>query len=338
MRFIALLALLGFVFLPAQGATLRLGAPEISENQYRFPVYLQGGADDVAALDFRLAYDPAVFVPVSAHSGPSAASAQKQVSSNVAVPGEFVVVMMGFNQNSVAPGEVVQIVLEKIHEPETGESILRIAEPTMATVDGAEIDSRGLARTIQFGKPKEQENTDGETDDTGDLSEADSPGTTPDGDAVTKPGPANRFRGGVPFVVAGRGGDLERGLLPDAAPTGGSPGSVSTVKNPSGTRGAAPLAAGNPPQLPEDALPALAGRRPDSGGPSARPGEITAPAIKNAEAPNRVQQGAAGRDSAVVGAGESAAPGRPARNYMVLVLILGLAPLAGFVVYKVLVR
>jgi hypothetical protein len=143
----------------AGAGTLSLGKPVVQNNQYTFPVNLQGNAEGVAALDFRLSYDPAVFSPVSAQGGHSAVTAQKQVSSNVAAPGEFVVVMMGFNQNEVQPGTVVQLVLEKIGEPASGQSELRIAEPTMATYEGVELDSSGQARVVEFGEEKTDDET-----------------------------------------------------------------------------------------------------------------------------------------------------------------------------------
>lgn len=148
------IALVGLLFaLGTQAGTLRLGKPTINGNQYTFPVVLQGNAEGVAALDFQLAYDPTVFTPVAADTGHSALQAQKQVSSNVAAPGEFVVVLMGFNQNTVAPGEVVQLVLKKIGTPSNGNTLLRIAEPTLATSVGVEVDSRGSGRRIRFDDP-----------------------------------------------------------------------------------------------------------------------------------------------------------------------------------------
>ncbi len=162
------------------GGTLRLGTPVISNNQYTFPVLLQGDSEGVAALDFRLAYDPNVFTPVGAQSGQTALQAQKQVSSNIAAPGEFVVVMMGFNQNSVAPGEVVELVLEKIGEPADGSTILRIAEPTLATHVGIEVDSHGSGRTVRFDipNPEANENKDDETPQVEDTTAEETP--TPD--------------------------------------------------------------------------------------------------------------------------------------------------------------
>lgn len=156
----ALCAVLGLGLCSLAGAgTLSLGKPVVQNNQYTFPVNLQGDAEGVAALDFRLSYDPTVFSPVTAQMGHAAVTAQKQISSNVAEPGEFVVVMMGFNQNEVQPGTVVELVLEKIGEPASGQSELLIAEPTMATYEGVELDSSGQARVVRFGEDKTEDET-----------------------------------------------------------------------------------------------------------------------------------------------------------------------------------
>ncbi len=192
--FATLIAVVG-----ASAGTLRLGTPTINNNQYTFPVVLQGDAEGVAALDFRLAYDPAVFNPVSAQSGTTALQAQKQVSSNIAAPGEFVVVLMGFNQNTVGAGEVVEVVLEKIGEPSGGATTLRIAEPTLATNVGIEVDSRGIGRTLRF-ETDEVKDSEAETEsDTTPESPDSSKGNTPE--ANSEPGSETVYPSGPLFVA-----------------------------------------------------------------------------------------------------------------------------------------
>ncbi len=184
--------------LASHGGTLTIGRPVIQDNQYTFPVNLQGNAEGVAALDFRLAYDPAVFSPVSAQTGTSAATAQKQVSSNVAEPGEFIVVMMGFNQNVVEPGTVVQVVLEKIGEPANGQSELLINEPTMATYEGVEIDSNGEARVVKFGDETPEDKGAEEPPAADTDKDADSPELPAEADAEPGAQPTGSFK----FIVA----------------------------------------------------------------------------------------------------------------------------------------
>lgn len=189
-----------FTALHASAGSLSLGTPIVQNNQYTFPVNLQGEGEGVAALDFRLAYDPAVFAPVSAQTGNSAATAQKQVSSNVAEPGEFIVVMMGFNQNVVQPGTVVQVVMEKIGEPANGQSELAIAEPTMATNEGVEIDSIGHTSVVKFGEEKSEPDPavekpakpEDKTPDAG----------APGAPAVGTPDSPSKRSGGFRFIVA----------------------------------------------------------------------------------------------------------------------------------------
>lgn len=194
--------------------TLQLGDPVVSDNRYTFPVLLQGDGEEVAALDFRLGYDPSVFSPVSAQSGPTALQAQKQVSSNVPAPGEFVVVLMGFNQNAVASGEVVQVVLEKIGEPASGSTVLRIAEPTLATNVGIEVDSRGVGRTIRFSEP-DRENAKPEADE----KSPDDTETERDGRATDdRAGSGDSVRGpaGAPLFVTRADGSGGAGVEPGA--------------------------------------------------------------------------------------------------------------------------
>ncbi|MBX3179864.1 MAG: hypothetical protein KF886_21140 [Candidatus Hydrogenedentes bacterium] len=195
-----ILCTLALLALPALASTLRLGEPAIQGNQYTFPVYLQGDNPGVAALDFRLAYDPAVFSPVSAQAGPSAAGAQKQVSSNIAAPGEMIVVMMGFNQNTVTGGQVAEIVLQRVQNPSSGSSILRINEPTMATAEGEAITSRGLARTVRFDESKESrdDRAGRETEN----APKDPQATDRDPGAGTDPGRNDRPPSPFPIIIA----------------------------------------------------------------------------------------------------------------------------------------
>lgn len=340
MRIVVSIGLLALLSVPLPAGTLRLGPPVVRNNQYTFPVYLQGNANGVAALDFRLAYDPAVFSPVSASSGASAVQAQKQISSNVAEPGEFVVVMMGFNQNSVRPGEVVALVMEKIGEPADGQSTLRINEPTMATIEGVEIDSNGLARTVRFDKLKDQEEDPG--------ADAEKPGEdggkdTQETDPATDPAdPATPRRVGLPFIVAER----ENGLA--AAPGTGRESRKPGAATPIGT---AALQVGK--VLPGSSTPGL--EQSLAGGIGTGPGEarqtgtgagtLDAPAaLPLIAAPGVALAGAGDGVNAVVSA-ENTAPesgsnssGNPGMLFGILLLLAVAIPLAVLVAFKVYLR
>ncbi|HOH50810.1 MAG TPA: cohesin domain-containing protein, partial [Candidatus Hydrogenedentes bacterium] len=62
------------------------------------PLLLSGGENQVAALDFHLVFDPAVFEPVAVEPGPAALRADKMVTANAAEPGRYIVVVLGLNQ------------------------------------------------------------------------------------------------------------------------------------------------------------------------------------------------------------------------------------------------
>jgi hypothetical protein len=217
--------------LPSPAGTLSIGRPVIQNNQYTFPVNLQGNAEGVAALDFRLAYDPAVFSPVSAQIGTSGATAQKQVSSNVAEPGEFIVVMMGFNQNVVEPGTVVQVVLEKIGEPADGQSELLINEPTMATYEGVEIDSSGQARVVKFG----EENAEDEVAEESPATEPDKNVESPESPGEAEPEPGARPTGSFKFIVAEPTENKDKATTGTAAAGSSAGGLAASAESPRGS-------------------------------------------------------------------------------------------------------
>lgn len=125
--------------------TLTLGAPTVEENRYVFPVELRASGE-VAALDFRLRYDPAVFRPITADRGAMAVAADKLVTGNVPRPGEFKVVMMGLNQTQVQSGEVARLTLERIGNAEGAE--LAIESPTLATPQGEAIAADGSSQRL----------------------------------------------------------------------------------------------------------------------------------------------------------------------------------------------
>ncbi len=215
----------------SHAGTLSIGRPVIQNNQYTFPVNLQGNAEGVAALDFRLAYDPAVFSPVSAQIGTSGATAQKQVSSNVAEPGEFIVVMMGFNQNVVEPGTVVQVVLEKIGEPTNGQSELLINEPTMATYEGVEIDSSGQARVVKFG----EENPEDEGAEEPPSVEPNKDAESPESPTEAEPEPGARPAGSFKFIVAEPTENKDKAAPSNAAAGNPAGGPAVPAESPTGS-------------------------------------------------------------------------------------------------------
>jgi hypothetical protein len=109
----------------------------------------------VAALDFRLRYDPAVFEPAGTAMGVSAAEAGKQVAANTPYPGEHIVVIMGLNQSVMAAGEVARVAMRNIDVPESGETALDIIDPAMSDPNGVEVAARGEGLIVPLGDAPE---------------------------------------------------------------------------------------------------------------------------------------------------------------------------------------
>nr|ALS90088.1 cohesin domain protein [uncultured bacterium] len=168
----------------AQEGTLGIGAMRLENDQYSVPIVLNGGVDQVAALNFRLEYDPAVFRPVAAQSGSAAALADKVVTANSPTPGSYVVVMMGLNQSTVSQGEVARVIMERVGQPESGQSELVIQEPTLATPEGTELPSRGMSRTIDFKEAQEEP----DTEEPEEVAEGEPEENAPEQDAEDKTG------------------------------------------------------------------------------------------------------------------------------------------------------
>ncbi len=135
----------------AAAATLRAGQPQFSGDKVTVPIILEGDvAGGVSALNFRLEYDPNVLDPVGASVGAAAQAADRQVQANKSTDGQYNVVMMGMSQNTVTNGEVANIVLRRVANPQGGTSALNITETTLASLEGAEIPSQGSSSSIDF--------------------------------------------------------------------------------------------------------------------------------------------------------------------------------------------
>lgn len=171
----------------AHAGTLRVGAPEINGTRVVLPVLLEGDVSNgVAAMDFVVQYDPAVFEPVSAEAGAAAVAARKQVQSSEISPGNYVVLLFGMNQTTITGGQVANIVLNTKGQPAENQSAVTIEETTLSSVDGLEIPSSGSAQTVTFPPPP----TDGGDDDApDDGSDGDSPPPTDDDGGAPQPDP-----------------------------------------------------------------------------------------------------------------------------------------------------
>lgn len=141
----------GLSFLvPVYADVLSVGNPSISGNQYSFPIVLNSESSNVAVMDFQFQYDPAVFRPVEAMSGPQADYANKLVNANQSGPGEYIVVLWGPNQNTLSSGEVARIVMEHTGV-NTSQTQLDISRLTMASPDGIEINAQAQNLQVELG-------------------------------------------------------------------------------------------------------------------------------------------------------------------------------------------
>lgn len=155
------LMLLGFLLATATASagTLQLGEPTVENDRITVPVLLGGDlSGGVGAMDFRFRYNAEALQPVSVAPGAAAASADKRVMSNMEAPGEYAVVMMGFNQAACGPGEAVRIVLQRLHSSDQNWE-LELVEPTLSSIDGHMIESRILPAAIE---PESAEQPEGE--------------------------------------------------------------------------------------------------------------------------------------------------------------------------------
>jgi len=138
--------------------TLEIGELKVEGNQVIVPIVLGGEVGSgVAAMDFRLRYDPDQFQPVSASPGLMAARADKQVMANVQIPGEYVVVVMG-QRTTCRSGEVVQVVMNRVGEAEQAVWGLGLHGQTLSSAEGAVIDSR----VVPFNPARPPSSSDGD--------------------------------------------------------------------------------------------------------------------------------------------------------------------------------
>lgn len=127
--------------------TLAIGEMTVEGDRVIVPVVLGGDVQSgVSALDFRLQYDPSQYRPLAAEAGAAAVQADKRVMANLSNPGEYIVVMMGMNQKTCAPGEVARVVFERLPGESQASPDLGIARPTLSSVDGDVIESQALPR------------------------------------------------------------------------------------------------------------------------------------------------------------------------------------------------
>ncbi len=212
--------LLGFTLLlglTASAGTLRIGTPTIENDQYTFPILLESRGD-VAALNFRLEFDPAVFQAAAAQTGTAAQAAQKSVSGHAPHDGAYNVVLMGFNQTAMAGGEVARITLSRIGGEEGAR--VSLTGQTLAAPNGDEVPSQGDSAVVAFDPPDIGETPDGEAP-AEDEPDAEAPADEPADDEADAPDAEGRpGQTGNGDGLAGFGGLDQSGaeVLAGAAP------------------------------------------------------------------------------------------------------------------------
>ena len=145
----------------AQAGLLRIGDPEVEDGIYTFPIILLEDGGKVAAANFRVHFDPAVFEPLAAVAGAAAVRANKAVTGNVPLPGEYIIVMMGLNATTVSSGDLAHVQLRLIGGTESGETDILLSDTTLATLEGTELPSQSLGNRIRLGPAPENIEEDG---------------------------------------------------------------------------------------------------------------------------------------------------------------------------------
>ena len=158
-------------FQSVQAATLRLGQPTVEDDRISVAVLLECEAHETpAAIDFRLRYDPAVLRALGAEAGAQAQEAGKRLMANAPTEGHYVVLIMNFNQQTMAPGHVATLRLAQIGNSETGATQLQLTAPTLSTVEGVAIPVDGSEVSVLLAhevpdEPKEPEADEPAADD-----------------------------------------------------------------------------------------------------------------------------------------------------------------------------
>ena len=174
----------GFLLIIAVAAgswagSVQPGPVTVEEWECRVPLLLSGGENQVAALDFHLVFDPAVFEPVAAEPGPAALRAGKMVTANAAEPGRFIVVVLGLNQTPLEDGVVAMVLLRRIGGQDGGVTTVAVQQPTLASWDGKALPSEGGDVAVVL--PDREDTGEGEGSPEGETPEGPSVPADPEG-------------------------------------------------------------------------------------------------------------------------------------------------------------
>lgn len=212
----------------AEAGNLGIGSPTVEEQRVVVPILLESGADGVAALNFRLTYDPGVFEPVNVEPGRAALGANKQVTGNMPSPGEYVVVMMGFNQTTLSGGDIARVMFRRVGEAEGGLSRITIEDTALARWDGTEMPSEGGTGVVRL-----ETQTPDKPEPPEDPPEPDEPAAPDDEIGVPAPSESKAGSGGA---LLAQTGSVERGahVEPTSASVPGGTRGTAAVSDASG--------------------------------------------------------------------------------------------------------
>lgn len=144
------LVLMGFIAGAAHGGVLRMGNPQLDGEHITIPVLLEGDVGQgVSTMDFQLNYDPGVLEPVAVTQGVASRSAGKQVQANKRGDGEYKIVVVGLNQNTVSSGEVANVIFQRVGS-QGGRTDLHITASTLSSAQAEEIPSSGSRASIDL--------------------------------------------------------------------------------------------------------------------------------------------------------------------------------------------
>lgn len=205
------------VVLGAGTASLHIGNVRVEDSEYIISVMLNASAQQAAAADFRLRYDPGAFAPDRVLPGDSARQADKSVTANVTTPGEYVIVVMGLNQNTIPDGELARVVLRATSASDSGESDLAVADATLATWEGIELPVNIHGARVRLRRQPAPDNDTGAREDAleirtndGDNKETVSAGVS----GVNDNEPVHSGRTIIESTIA-EAGSAESGMFPE---------------------------------------------------------------------------------------------------------------------------
>jgi hypothetical protein len=175
-RFLLVVCVCAAIFASsAYGGRLQFGTAQPDGEYLLIPINLSGdNGPGVSTIDFNVRYDPAVFEPSGVSKGPSATAADKNVSVNKRSDGDYKVLIVGLNQNTMENGEIATLVLKKIDSPQASSSNLRIVNTTFAAANADPVPSQGDTETVSLDETADQQ----QDNQTADANQDDSANTS----------------------------------------------------------------------------------------------------------------------------------------------------------------